>query len=386
MIWDLKHLFDTPTYRNTDERRHGATRALFYESVPYQGKKTEIFAWLGIPANASNKNKVPAMVLVHGGLGTAFPSWVDFWVGQGYAAIAMDTCGGIAPQAETNVRGKSLWERHANSGPAGWGNFEESDQPIDEQWMYHAVAAVIAGHSLLRSFEGVDPKRIGITGISWGGVLTSVAASVDTRFAAAAPVYGCGFLDTPTALYEKRKLDDKKLKKWFQLWDPKHFLIRHDIPFLWLTGTNDFAFPLSALIRSVKCRKGPNFLSIKVRMEHAHSPVAEEAPELVNFFDHILKKGQTLPVLTKIRRRGDKVTSLIASTPGDIKLTAAELVYTRATGFEADRTWYTQSVEISGDGKLAATLPEYTTEVYFNVTDQNQRVYSTNILQLEDCL
>jgi len=386
MIWDIKHLFDPPAYRCTNERRHGVTRALFYESVPHRGKKTEVFAWVGIPANASKKNKVPAMVLVHGGLGTAFPAWVDFWVGQGYAAIAMDTCGGCAPQAEINVRGKSLWERHANSGPAGWGNFEESDQPVHEQWMYQAVAAVIAGHSLLRSFEEVDPERVGITGISWGGVLTSVVASVDTRFAAAAPVYGCGFLNTPTALYEKRKLDGKKLKKWFQLWDPKNFLGQNDIPFLWLTGTNDFAFPLSALMRSLGRRKGPNFLSIKVRMEHAHSPVAEEAPELVNFFDRMLKNRQSLPVFAAVRRRGGMVTCAILSQPEEITFTLAELVYTRASGFEADRTWSVSGIEISPDGKVAAALPEYTTAAYFNFTDQNQRIYSTKILQLEDGL
>ena len=36
-----------------------------------------------------------AMVLVHGGGGTAFDAWVRAWVKAGYAAIAMDTCGAL---------------------------------------------------------------------------------------------------------------------------------------------------------------------------------------------------------------------------------------------------------------------------------------------------
>ena len=34
-----------------------------------------------------------------------------------------------------------------------------------------------------------------MTGISWGGYLTCLVASLDSRFIAAAPVYGCGFYD-----------------------------------------------------------------------------------------------------------------------------------------------------------------------------------------------
>jgi hypothetical protein len=35
--------------------------------------------------------KVPGIVLLHGGGGTAFESWVKLWVDRGYAAIAIDT-------------------------------------------------------------------------------------------------------------------------------------------------------------------------------------------------------------------------------------------------------------------------------------------------------
>ena len=40
----------------------------------------------------------------------------------------------------------------------------------------------------------MDRRRIGITGISWGGYLTCIVAGLDDRLKVAVPVYGCGFL------------------------------------------------------------------------------------------------------------------------------------------------------------------------------------------------
>jgi dipeptidyl aminopeptidase/acylaminoacyl peptidase len=58
------------------------------------------------------------------------------------------------------------------SGPTGWGGFSQIDEPIKDQWPYHAVSAVILSHNFLRSLPQIDKKKIGITGISWGGYLS----------------------------------------------------------------------------------------------------------------------------------------------------------------------------------------------------------------------
>jgi hypothetical protein len=51
--------------------------------------------------------------------------------------------------------------------------------PVENDWPYHAVANVMKAHTLLRSFPGVDPERTAVTGISWGGYTTCLAASLD---------------------------------------------------------------------------------------------------------------------------------------------------------------------------------------------------------------
>src|SRR5579864_1920085 len=49
-------------------------RALYYDGLPYRGTATRVFAWYGAPAG--RRGKVPGVVLVHGGGGTAFRDWV----------------------------------------------------------------------------------------------------------------------------------------------------------------------------------------------------------------------------------------------------------------------------------------------------------------------
>ena len=46
-----------------------------------------------IAGKPKSGRKFPAVVLVHGGGGKAFPQWVAKWAEEGYAAIAMDLGG-----------------------------------------------------------------------------------------------------------------------------------------------------------------------------------------------------------------------------------------------------------------------------------------------------
>lgn len=64
--------------------------SVYFEGLPYEGKPTRVFAWIGVPG-ISRKEMVPGIVLVHGGGGTAYHDWVKLWVERGYAALAIDT-------------------------------------------------------------------------------------------------------------------------------------------------------------------------------------------------------------------------------------------------------------------------------------------------------
>ena len=106
----------------------------------------------------------PAMVLVHGGRGTAFDEWVRLWNGRGYAAIAVDLCG-CAPRIPTPQTGIK-YDRHDFAGPEGWdASFQQMHQKTEDQWQFHAITALLRAHTIIANAKGVDPDRIGITGI-----------------------------------------------------------------------------------------------------------------------------------------------------------------------------------------------------------------------------
>ena len=93
--WDIKQLSNPPKTHEAATREPGV-RALYFDSVHWKGKPTRVFAYYGAPAGI----KLPAMVLIHGGGGTAFAEWVRLWNKRGYAAIAIDTRGNLPETTE----------------------------------------------------------------------------------------------------------------------------------------------------------------------------------------------------------------------------------------------------------------------------------------------
>ena len=337
---------------------------VFFDAMPWKGKPTRAFAWYGMPKIEPGK-KVPGMVLVHGGGGTAFAEWVRLWVSRGYAAIAVDTCGAIPKGSYGN------WERHPFSGPAGWGGLEPADvdQTPTDQWTYHAVSDVALAHSLIRSLPGVDPDRIGITGISWGGYLTCISAGLDKRYKLAVPVYGCGFLgDNSAWLPQFKAMGPERTKRWLAMWDPSQYLPRATMPMLWVTGTNDAAYPLDSLQKSYRLPKSSRTLCIILRMPHGHGGPGENPPEIHAFADAILKQRDALPKLTG---QGSNADTAWAKFDGKRKVARAELLYTTDTGTWEKRDWKTSPAAFdAATGKASAKLPEKVTVFYLNLIDE----------------
>jgi cephalosporin-C deacetylase-like acetyl esterase len=364
--WDIQALSQPPRVFEAETSEPGV-RALYFESVPFQGKPTRVFAYYGAPTG----KKLPAMVLIHGGGGTAFAEWVRLWNKRGYAAIAMDTVGTLPDKAEEGKLWAPARKRHEFDGPAGWGDFENIDKPLTDQWTYHAVAAAILAHSLMRSFPEVDPKRIGVTGISWGGYLTSIVSGVDSRFRFAAPVYGCGFLGEDSAwLKNFAKLGPERARKWLSLWDPSVYLPESKMPMLWVTGTNDFAYPFPSLQKSYRLPDSPRTLSIRVRMKHNHADGASPE-EIAAFADALFRKGTPLP-------------QIVESGPASVKYKArapvvkAELNYTKDNGPWQERKWESVSARLDTKARTAeAEAPAEATAWYFNLFDEKGLVVSS---------
>jgi len=367
--WDVDALSKPPKTYAADEPAGKDVRSLFYEGPRFQQKPTRVFAYYGAPKTAPGV-KAPGMVLVHGGGGTAFDAWVRLWNSRGYAAVAMDLCGCVP------VGSYGKWKRHDAGGPPGWGGFDQIDRPAEDQWTYQAVADILLAHSLLRSFPEVDAERIGVTGISWGGYLTCIVSGVDPRFRFAAPVYGCGFLgDNSCWLPQFAKMGPEKAGRWLRWWDPSKYLRRAKMPVLWVTGTNDFAYPMDSLQKSYRLPPGPRTLCLRVRMPHGHGGAGENPAEIHAFAESILNQGLPLAKITAQGRNGDQVWAAFESRSPIAK---AELNFTCQTGKWQDRKWETTDARVDkARGKVTAKLPPGAKVYYLNLVDERNLVVSS---------
>jgi len=376
-LW-TRDLFDQiPTVHETADYNEPGVKALFYDTLDWQGKPTRSFAWLGMPALKPGQT-CPGIVLVHGGGGTAFDYWVRLWNSRGYAAIAMDTCGSLPYGYDENNQRL----RHEHGGPAGWGCFAKALDDPKEQWGYHAVADVILAHNLLRSQPGVDANRIGITGISWGGYLTCLSAGVDPRYAFAMPVYGCGFLHKTSCwqMNDFPKLEKNVTDRWIELWEPSHYLPHVNCPVCWVTGTNDFAFHMTPLQLSYRSPKTPRTLCIRIEMPHGHGGLGENPKELHAFADSIVNHTQPLAFVTGT---GIDDQTLWATYDSARPIMKAQLCFTRATGYEPDQKYNTIDATIDRSaGRVSCVLQNGTTRCFLNLFDDRDCVVSSEHITL----
>ena len=125
---------------------NGTIRGMFFEGLDYSdavngNNETKVFAWYGEPSGLTEGEKVPAVILVHGGGGRAFTAWVAEWVNRGYIAIAMSN-GGTTPDDSDTFQ---------YAGPNQEMFFSDNDRPLQDQWFYHAIANSMLSNSLLRN-------------------------------------------------------------------------------------------------------------------------------------------------------------------------------------------------------------------------------------------
>jgi dienelactone hydrolase len=365
--WEVKRLAEPPKAEWGEQQ--GLLQPVYFAGEPYHGQPTRVFAWYARP---QGEGPFPAMVLLHGGGGKAFPEWAKLWAERGYAALAIDLAG-------HGPDGKRL----ADGGPeqddkTKFANFD--DASLRDMWTYHAVADALLGHSLLASRQEVDRDRIGVTGISWGGYLTCIVAGVDARLKCAVPVYGCGFLHEDSYWVEGsfNKMEAAQRARWVKHFDPSSYLAGVSCPIFFVNGTNDFAYPLDSYRRSYELvDQNLVTLRVTVNMPHGHQQ-GWAPPEIGLFVDSVLKQGAPLPRAVPPRAKAGYVSAFETKVP----LKSAEFHYTLDGGPWQKRKWATVKAELA-DNQVSVTPPAELTDhsghatYFFTVRDERGAIVSS---------
>jgi dipeptidyl aminopeptidase/acylaminoacyl peptidase len=139
-----------PEYGTIDPAAFAMADDVYYPS--FDGLR--IHALLYRPRDIATGQRVPAIVLPHGGPTAqylhGFDPYVQFLVNEGYAVL------------EPNIRGST-----------GYG-VEFRDMALKD-WGGDDLKDVVAGREYLAAQSFVDPERIGVFGISYGGFMTFIA-------------------------------------------------------------------------------------------------------------------------------------------------------------------------------------------------------------------
>ena len=366
LMWDTNALYNViPETRAMDDIVLADNIEAFkFKSVGYQEKdNTWVFGAIGTPSTPMPKNGYPAVVLIHGGGGYVFSSWMAYWMDRGYVAIAIDMWGNelnYALQKVTNPEGGP----REHDGP----NYDSTDD-VTQSWVYHSVHNIIMANNLLRARDDVDNTRIVATGISWGGFITNIVSGVDKRFAAFAPVYGSGYIYDDSFWTNGHGTfggDDKE--DWIAKYDASSYLPYATKPMLFVSGINDGCFSLVNRMKSAALVKGKVFYSQRSDLTHGNFWMM--TPEIYAFFEHVLYGKNTI---TKIENAYEENGVITLKTSNDLFHTV-KLLYTVSKDQDSHK-WEWRSITLTKEkGVFSYTLPADATAYTFElIGDSNDK-------------
>jgi dipeptidyl aminopeptidase/acylaminoacyl peptidase len=157
-------------------------------SLKWTNENLHIQGWLLLPANYDPAKKYPLIVEVHGGPAAAEPS--SWGMGDPLSPAVFSDLGYFV--LLPNPRGS-------------FGQGEAFTQANRKDFGYGDLRDILAGVDAVLGKYPVDPKRVGITGWSYGGFMTMFAVTQTHRFRAA--VAGAGISDW-LSYYGENSIDE----------------------------------------------------------------------------------------------------------------------------------------------------------------------------------
>ncbi len=358
--WDLAELRKQPRY----ELKDAGSRTSEVICDVVDGRR--IFGYLSRP---EGPGPFPALLLISGFKQPARRDWAEHHAARGYVALVFDHLGrgpdgqpladSVIPVTEENT-------------------FEPFTRDVRSCAPFQTIAACLRGISLLDSLEDVDRSKIGVTGLSWGGVLCCIIPALDERIRCAVAVYGCGGISLESGVLAFLNLmSASDHLRWSLYFDPCNYLPWIRCPILLINGTNDPIYPFSIHRQSYLIVPGPKSLSVRINMSHGYIHEWPWWQDSEVFLDAHLKGGTPFPTITQTEFGPSRVAAQIASTSGSIE---AYLCWTTSQAYYRDRPWQAKVLPLEGS-QISAELPPGTVAYYLAASDIARRAMVTTPFQ-----
>ena len=315
-----------------------------------------VFAYIGTTNNAQSAG----LICVHGGGGHAYAEYVNEALINGYAAIAIDTEGhhnttGGAMSAYNSGENSYIPDTLGHTAKDGFKNVESA---LSEQWLYYAVMDTALANSVLRALPSVDENAVGITGISWGGLITTTALCYDHRYAFAVPVY-ISFHMTESYGTSLGGIVEEGFAS--RMWQDASLLAKCPVPTMIISSESDMFASVDTISKTAKDMPNARII-IKPDLNHGQSQGAT-LPEIYRFGHSVLGTGGgfVTPENAPTKEMGRNYT-LTLRIPEDCTDLYATLYYRTSPlapyKNHKDVVFYAEDFLVNDDGTVEITVPE----------------------------
>ncbi len=370
-IW-VEYLPELDPYKTGDADKMAVRAAYLYYPIDFDPSYYEeydladmgvvrTFVYIGMP---QNQGSLPGLVCVHGGGGHAYAQYALEAVRYGYASIAIDTEGYRNISKNGSYTGADATYEKDGLGHLSKDNFNNAEGPLSEQWLYYAVCDSVMANTVLRSFSTVDEDSVGLTGLSWGGLITSTTICYDMRFAFCAPIY-ISFHVAESYGISLAGLPNKPFAA--ALWQDTSLLSMSTVPTRIITSEEDLFASLDTV--SATCADMQNAAPIfKARLTHGQQQGAS-LPEIYWFGDYILgKNGGFITAKTNPTAAMGRAYTLSLSIPAELTDVKATLYYSTAAlkSYDANSkpVFEEKALTVDDDGKVVVQVPD-NAKIYF---------------------
>ena len=325
-------------------------------------KNAEIFAAIARP---EQEGKYPGLLVLHGGAGYAEIEKAKKWATQGYIVVVLDEPGVAHPDKIPMSHGP--WEKYKY----GENRFVVKPE-VKSSTLFSAVLASVQGLYLLYSQPDIMADKIGITGISWGGYLTTfVSGLANSMVTASFSVFGSGYYDYGSTF--QKNLDDmnaKDRRDWLKHLDAGRVSKNIGTPFFIAGAANDNWFYPPAVSQTLMSMKGetnhlyaPNN-SHKIELPGGTKGKAAEEPgwlsmERLYFEYHLKGKGNPLPKIVKIEtvKMKNGNSKIRFKVTGPVPFESANVCYSPEGADWPKRVWEIVTATDLKNGWYEAEIP-----------------------------
>ena len=359
-------------------KQDGVTsRLITFKVGTFKGSDARISAYYCFPENGK---KNPAFVWSHGGGQCADRKRGHYFATQGFATVdinwlgrplegakeGLTDWGKIDPTQGPQFYAKALRKHFKSSFHPDEHSIDPIISPRNSNWFMLSLAGRRA-LTFLEQQPEVDASKLGFTGFSMGGTITSMTA-IDKRLKAVAP-----FVGGTTNLHQNypgmnsggviRNIGDLELYK--NTIDPGAYWKHVTVPVMFITSSNDFHSTLDRIYQSMDLLPHDNW-RVTGNMHANHGPGPEQWIMLTHWFkQHLAGIDQNIPATPPSTFKIENNTAHFTVTPAQQERLQDVEVYYSYHPNTITRFWKKATTSKVGDTWKAqipvyAKLPLYT--------------------------